>query len=317
MGNEMTSDLSNRLAELMAGLSVGAFLAEVDAAERRLTLHVPSGTDTKTVRIEVMAALDDGQPPIEVKVKVLAHNLRDVARPRSVEHLLKTFASGTVIFDPTFVARRAQSLVDSARACRREFGKSVQGIYFDPIQRAMHVVMPAAATPSTALEYHQRILDITRKGTEQNWPFSVRVVSKTPRLDVTPVDSASAPFYRTVVRALRRSLAPSAIALAVTSLALPAAANVATDTASGKTGHVSSIADVAGRYGMLYSLSVFADSQNVFVDRAFTATGMATFFGDTRTQPVGPLVRVAQTVRRTIVQDTDSASGPAGASPGS
>jgi hypothetical protein len=223
-----------------------------------------------------------------------------------------------VIFDPTLVARRAQALVQAARACRGEFGKRVEGVYFDPIQRAMHVVMPTAAHPSAALEAHQRILDITRMDTQQSWPFSVRVVSKTPRIDVTPVDAASAPFYRMIGRALRRSLAPSAIALAITSVALPAAANT-TEAARGKAGQGTSISDVAGRYGMLYSLSVFADSQNAIVDRAFTVTGMATFFGDEQTKPVAPLVRVAQTVRRTIVQDTDSgASGAAGANgPGS
>jgi hypothetical protein len=315
----MTTDFSDRLRKAVSTLSVGAFLAVVDRAGTCLTLHVREGIDLATAReyaLEGLRAAD-----LDIEVKLVAHNVRRVAEPKSIEYWLEVFASGVVVFDPTLVAYRAQTMLRAARACRQELGKHIGGIYFDPKLRTMQVVIPAAASPADVRDFQREVVDIVRgttaKGGENAWPFTIRVTAKTPRGDVTPVDAASVSFYRGLARLVRRSMAPGAIALAITGAALPAAAKAPANAPMGNAA-TAATAEVAGKYGILYGLSVFADGQTLGDN--FAATGMATYFGDGRSQP-GLIVRVAQSGGRIIVRDisvSDADAGAAGpAGPGS
>ncbi len=318
----MTPETMDRLREAVSALSVGAFLAVVDRAGTCLTLHVREGIDLQAARryaVEGLQAAD-----IDLEVKLVAHNVRRAAAPKSIEKWLEVFASGTVIFDPTLVAYRARTMLRAARACRQELGKHISGIYFEPKLRAMQVVVPAAVTPADARDFQREVVDIVRgttaNGREDAWPFSVRIVSKTPRGEVTPVDAASASFSRTLARIVRRSLAPGAVALAITSVALPAAAKAPANVQSALGNPAATaMAEVTGKYGILYGLSVFADGQTP--GDSFAASGMAAYFGDANAQPMGPVVQLAQSGRRILVRDvtvndTDAgAAGPAG--PGS
>lgn len=321
----MKHELSERLNQVVASLSVGAFLAEFDEVGFHLTVHVKAGADLEQARREVIAATRLTGRAVEVRV--VPHQLRHLAAPRSIEYWLKQFAGGTVIFDPTLVAGRARALLQAARAWRREFDGRITGIYFVPAQRTMCVVMPEAADAASALEYQRRLLAAISEGaaTGDRWPFALRVTATMPRGELTPVDAASAPMYRRLARFIRRGLAPGAFALAVASLSLPAAANKPPQGVPGVIGAKAGMPAADVRYGVLWGLSVFADGQSLPAGGAFATSGLEKFFGEDHAG--GDLVlRVAQSgnldrpVRRTIIRDiTDSSSesGPGGASPGS
>ena len=305
----MTSEFSKRLSEAVAGISAGVFVAAVDARQSCLTLHVRAGGDTASATRQAREALR--LAGAEIDVKVLAHSLRSVASPRSIEHWLKVFASGGVIFDPTLVAQRAQSLLDAAKACRRELGKLVRGIYFHPDQRVMYVVMPSVDAAG-AFEQQQRLIASIAAGAGR-LPFALRVTTKAPRGNLTPVDAASVPLFGRLARFVRRGAVPGAIALAVSSLALPAAAN---SPQPGKTSFDAAIAakgNATDRYGVLWSLSVFADGQS---NGAFAAKGLESFFGNGEFSD-NPIIRLAQSRRPPVIlRDTDS-GGPGPGTAGS
>jgi hypothetical protein len=295
----------DRLRQAVTTLSVGAFLAVVDRAGACLTLHVREGIDIAAARAHAIEGL--GAANIDIEVKLVAHNVRRVASPRSIEYWLQVFASGVVIFDPTLVAHRARTMLRAARACRQELGKHISGIYFDPKLRAMQVVIPAAVSPAEARDFQREVNDVVRgttaNGGELAWPFTVRVTAKTPRGEVTPVDAASVSFYRDLARVVRRGLAPGAIALAIASVAVPAAAKVPADAAT-------AIAETQGKFGILYGLSVFADGQTA--GDSFAATGMAAFFGDGSARPA-PFVQLAQGGGRILLRDVSvNDAGPSG-----
>lgn len=310
----MTSELFTRLNEAIASLSVGVFAATVDSKQSCLTLHVRAGGNMAYASSQAREALR--LAGAEIDVRVLSHTLRSVASPRSIEQWLKVFASGSVIFDPTLVAQRAQSLLDAAKACRREFGKLVTGVYFHPDQRVMYVVMPSATDAAGALDHQQRLLGLIGAGAAR-LPFAVRVTSKVPRGNLTPVDAASAPLFGRLMRFIRRGTVPGAIALAVSSLALPAAANTPQPGRTSFDAAVAAKSSANDRYGVLWSLSVFSDGQSLSANGAFAAKGLENFFGDSQLSD-NPIVRLAQTRRpRTIIRDTDTDSGgpgPGGAS---
>jgi hypothetical protein len=302
----MTNDSLMRFKQAIAGLSVGAFAGVIDGNQSRFTLHIRAGADVAAARRAALAALRSAG--VEIDVKVLSHTLRSVASPRSIEHWLKVFATGTVIFDPTLVAQRAQALLDAARTCRHELGKLVSGIYFHPGQRVMYVVIPSAGDQASALGHQQRLVGSIGTRVDaalgaDRWPIALRVTSKVPRGELTPVDAASAPFHRRLARFIRRGMVPGAVAVALTSLAVPAAANTAQSE----------------RYGVLWSLSVFSDGQSLAGKGTFAAKGLESFFGDDRHLSANPIVRFAQTNRRVIIRDTDANapdSGGEGPGPG-
>ncbi|MBX3501462.1 MAG: hypothetical protein KF889_18635 [Alphaproteobacteria bacterium] len=297
----MLSTVLQRLNRAAIGLPAGAFVASLDESLNCLTLHVRAGIDMEAARRDARRALS--LAGVETAVQVQSHTLRSVASPRSIEHWLKMFATGTVVFDPTLVAQRAQALLDAARACRRELGKRVTGVYFHPGQRVMYVVIPSATDQAGALECQRRLLGSIGKG----GPFALRVTSKVPRGDLTAVDSASAPLHRRLAHFIRRAMVPGAVAVALASLAVPAAANTAhrasspLDVAVGATKN-----GPTDRYGMLRGLSVFSDGQSLSGNGTFATAGLASFFGEESKPSANPIIRLAQVRRPTvIIRDAD------------
>lgn len=306
----MANDLLKRVGEAAASLSVGGFVAAIDARQSCLTLHVRAGGDTVSATRQAREALRLAGADIDVKV--LAHSLRSVASPRSIEHWLKVFANGSVVFDPTLVAQRAQSLLDAAKTCRRELGKLVTGVYFHPDQRVMYVVMPSVDAAG-ALEHQHRLIGSIAADAGR-LPFALRVTAKAPRGNLTPVDAASVPLFGRLARLIRRGTVPGAIALAVSSLALPAAANTPQPGTTSFDAAIAAKGNASDRYGVLWSLSVFSDGQS---NGAFAAKGLESFFGNAGFSD-NPIVRLAQSRRPPVIlRDTDSNSGPSGGVGGS
>src|SRR5690349_1254315 len=111
----MTTDFTDRLRKAVPSLSLCAFLAVVDRAGTCLTLHVREGIDL--AKAHKIAVEDLRAQGIELEVKLVAHTVRHVAMPRSIEYWLEVFASGVVVFDPTLVAYRARTKIGRA-SCR-------------------------------------------------------------------------------------------------------------------------------------------------------------------------------------------------------
>src|SRR5262249_12830509 len=103
----------------------------------------------------------------------------------------------------------------------------------------------------------------------------VRVVTDLPRRRLVPVDARSASVIRTMGRAIRHWLAPGAIAIAVTTIAVPAAAHSnATNQGHDRVSAAGPNVRAAGEFGILFGLAVFADGPRQNEPDAFASSGL-------------------------------------------
>lgn len=309
----MQADIRGNLISVAAPV----FLADMDHATSRLRLHVRRGIDVAEVRSRAQAAVDAAGQPVEVIVR--AHDLGQLAYPRSLENWLDRFQLGEVIHDPTMIVSRAKALLLAAQACRDAMGRQVKGVFFDPSQRTLLVLIKGGkdgATPATR--------DWVCKLVDEAWSqasgdsaasvarISVQAVVRLPQGDLVPVDAASASMSRRISRSIRRWLAPLALLLAAGAIAGPAAAKTEGRQPAFSSGDSQSTSTV--RYGVLSGLSVFSEGQRRYELDAFASRGLNMFFGSTASRGQG--VQVAQgNVTRAELQDVDT--GTANGNPGS
>jgi hypothetical protein len=281
------------LGQLRLGrLPAGFFLASVDPTRARLILHARAGSNEREARSQVLSAV--AQAGVDLDVNIQLHRVRKLAFPRSIEHWLANIEVGTIIYDPTLIARRARALLSAATACRAEFGKLVGGIYFDPKQRTLIVAISAAVGPQLVGEFHQRAMrvitavwDAPGAGasavSDSAMPFAVRVMHEANDRNLVPVDAASATISWRIRNVLRSGLLPSTVGLAVAAFAVPAFA-ARTDIQHDRTvpAHIggSPSANLLADYGVLAGLSVFTEGQAPSRLDGFGISGMRGYFGD-------------------------------------
>ncbi len=303
-------------AEIRGNLiSVAApvFLADMDHVTSRLRLHVRRGINESEVRSRAQAALDAAGQPVEVVVR--SHDLGQLAHPRSLENWLDRFQLGEVIHDPTMIVSRARALLLAAKACRDAMGRQAKGVFFDPSNRTLLVLIKGGKDGATLAtrDWVRNLVDEAWASDESVAKISVQAVTSLPRGDLVPVDAASASMGRRISSSIRRWLAPLALLLAAGAIAGPAAAKSSDarqpTITSGDTQSAGTV-----RYGVLTGLSVFAEGQRRHEMDAFASRGMNMFFGSTVHRGLG--VQVAQgNVTRAELQDVDT--GTANGNPGS
>jgi hypothetical protein len=273
---------------------------------------VRRGVDVAEVRARVQAALDSASQPVEVVVR--AHDLGQLAFPRSLEHWLDRFQLGDVIHDPTMIVARARALLLAARACREAMGSQARGIFFDPARRAL-LVLAKGGRNGVAASTHAWVRSLV----DEAWAraaadadasiaaaakVSVQAVASLPKGDLVPVDARSASIGRRIGSAMRRWLAPLALVLAAGAIAAPATAK----TDGRQPAISSSAAGSAGKqatgpagFGVLTGLSVFADGQSRYQPDAFASSGLKMFFGSTVQRGQGTQVAQGNIRRRSQV----------------
>jgi hypothetical protein len=255
-------------------------------------LHVPAGADVDALKSAAERAIGKFQQPIGISIR--AHNLRQIAFPTSLEHWLKRFEVGDVMHDPTLIVARARKLLIAAKSCRAELGKAVNGLFFDPDRRTLFVLLRGGSDAGTTAALRARVAAILHETWdrpeargEQGGPdqlhVDVQVVTDLPARKLVAVDAKSASLTRRIGRALRRLLAPGAVAIAVTAVAVPAAAR----TDAGRPGHgdagvTGMNVRPAGEFGVLFGLAVFADGQRQAETDAFASSGLQRYFGELR-----------------------------------
>jgi hypothetical protein len=279
----MQGKFQRAFASVLGELGTPVFLAGLNPSGSWLTLHVRAGCDAARLKSRTQLALEQAGEPIRVSVRV--HNLRQLANPRSLEHWLKRFDAGHAVYDPTMVLSRARGLLSVAKSCRTTFGNSIGGFFFDPDQRTFFVLNRNKSDAATASAIRLRVESILRQTldgtTSQPW-INVQVVPDLPRRKLIPIDARSASLAHKVIRTIRRWLAPIAIALAVTGAAVPAAAHLDTQQAGRQAIGTSTVKNVRAdnEFGVLFGLSVFADSQRRDELDAFASAGLRMYFGE-------------------------------------
>jgi hypothetical protein len=289
-------------------ISVAApvFLADMDHANARLRLHVRRGINAGQVQSQAQTAVDAAGLPVEVVVR--SHDLLQLAYPRSLEHWLNRFQLGEVIHDPTMIVSRARVLLEAAKACRIAMGAQARGVFFDPGQRTLLVLIKGGKDGAgrATREWVRSLVDevwALRDSSEAPAKVAVQVVTSLPRGDLVPVDTASASIGRRIGSSVRRWLAPLALLLAAGAIAGPAAAKTDGRQPAYSAGNAQATGKV--QYGVLTGLSVFAEGQRRELD-AFAARGLNMFFGDSVRRGQGVLVAARETLRRANLSDVDA-----------
>ena len=285
-------DFARILLQELRGEGAPVFLAGIDHQRSRLTLHVHTGCDVDQVRNQAQRAL--AKAGEQIRISVRAHRLHQLAFPRSLEHWLKRFDVDELLHDPTLIMARGRGLVMAAKSCRSAIGNVIRGIFFDPDRRTLFVLHRSKSDAATVAALRLRVATIVNEvwdssaahpehSTESQTRINVQVVSNLPRRKMVPVDAMSASLAGRMGRAIRRWRAPGAVALAIATVAVPAAAH----TDAGQLGHRSIRAEgigtsvrASGEFGVLFGLSVFADGPQRWESDAFASAGLRLYFGD-------------------------------------
>jgi len=258
------------LDAILGEIKTPIFLADLDKQRSKLTLHVSEGADVASLQGAAKRASAKIAESVEVSVRT--HRLHKLAHPRSIEHWLRQFATGEIIYDPTMVMSRARGLVATAQACRSALGDAIRGSFFDPTHRTLFVLdsrKPAHATLNLAPRvratveqaWDQAMDQVGHNARDRYWT-SIQVVADLPHRELVPVDAGSASAVRSMRRTVRRWFAPLALALALTGIAVPASA------------------DVGSQFGILKALSVFGDNAVPSKLDFFAVAGLHQYFGE-------------------------------------
>lgn len=302
------------LEAVLGEIKTPIFLAELDTQQSRLTLHISKGPNVVSLKTAAERASAKVGEPINVSVR--AHRLHKLAHPRSVEHWVRQFATGEIVYDPTMVISRARGLLAAVKTCRVALGNTIRGSYFDPTHRTLFVLdggKTASATLSLAPRvrstieeaWDQAMTKIGPHARDRYWT-SIQVVGELPHRRLIPVDAVSASLAHGIRRAIRRWSTPVALALALVGIAVPASAHVGSVKLGQQSGGQIASENANDEYGILTGLSVFADNAVPQKLDLFAFAGLHEYFGEKKFAANG--VRVAAVYRcpdGTIVADKD------------
>lgn len=260
----MDVHLRKVLASVIGRLSAPVFLAGYEENTSTLTLHVRTALATDALKLEAERAIV--QAGLLLSIRVRGHRLSKLTHPLSLEHWLRRFGTGEIVYDPTHIASRARGLVAAATSCRAGVGSAVVANFFDPSRRSLIVFARLAKDATQALAMRLRIAEIARNAWRQVVDTSgniyamaqstapqlnVHVVANPPAGMFVPVDRRSASLIAKMRRGMRRWIAAATVAVSMAfgsaAYAKPAP-NVATPTPPVQT-----------EWGILPGLSVFAE----------------------------------------------------------
>ena len=186
--------------EALAGLSVPVFLAGFDGDETpRLTLHVARPSDRQSLQREAAAAMARAGVAVECRVRPLDHRCLDLAC--TLQDVMRSFAHGEIVYDPTESISRTKALLDLSQRLRSALGYGLRGVYLEPDSRTLYL----ACRPKEFLEggavddAKQQRVEADAKAAVSGWraeapasfDLSVRLCFELPAMPLLPIDAAS------------------------------------------------------------------------------------------------------------------------------
>lgn len=262
------------LRNAIVAYSGSVFAAGFNQAAGQVVIHTCNRGFLKTAVSDLAASVRAQVPTLRVVVKT--HDVRAIAKPRSLESWVSSFKGQEILFDPTAVCSRASMLVDGVRIMRAEFAGEVTGYYLDARARILLVLAPNAATgagSSLAQRVSERWSSLDQVHRSADGQFELRSV--TPRVVDTLPDRELVPVDKKSIRGMPRSMSR----LAQSFIASIIASGLAMGTAVAHT--PASFADQANKFGALGSLSVFSDGAVGSSTEAFASAGLDLYFGAT------------------------------------
>ena len=275
----MDMHLRKVLASVVGRLSAPIFLAGYEEKTFTLTLHVRTALATEVLKREAERAVV--QAGLLLNVRVRGHRLSTLTHPHSLEHWLRRFGTGEVVYDPTHIALRARGLVAAATSCRTGIGSAIVASFFDPSRRSLVVFARLAKDATEALAMRLRIAAIARKAWQQAMDatghahalaqsaapqLNVHVVANAPVGSFVPVDSRSASFLSKVRGSARRWAGATVLAVSMAFGATAAHAKLTTPSAG--------TSSVQTEWGVLPGLSVFAEGSASSETEPFALEGL-------------------------------------------
>lgn len=267
------------LASVIGTLSAPIFLADYAEKTSTLTLHVRSALATDALKVEAERAVVHAGLLLSVRVR--GHRLSKLTHPQSLEHWLRRFGTGEIVYDPTHIASRARGLVAAATSCRAGVGSVIVANFFDASRRCLVIVARLAEDATQALATRLRIAEIARNAWKQAIDttgnlyamaqstapqLNVHVVANAPVGEFVPVDSRSASLVGRARRSVRQWLAATAVAVSM-AFGSTAYAKPAPNTPAANP-------PVQTEWGILPGLSVFAEGSGKAETEPFALEGL-------------------------------------------
>lgn len=274
----MDIHLRKVLASVIGRLSAPVFLADLEEQTSTLTLHVRAALATEALKLEAERAVV--QAGLLLSVRLRGHRLSKLTHPHSLEHWLRRFGTGEIVYDPTHIASRARGLVAAAASCRQGVGSGIVANFFDPSRRSLVVFARLTKDTAQALTMRLRIAEIAQKAWRQAIDttgsayamaqstapqLNVHVVANVPAGTFVPVDRRSASLLSRMRRGVRRWFAATAVAVAMTFGATAANAKLTTPAVN---------PPVQTEWGILPGLSVFAEGSTNAETEPFALEGL-------------------------------------------
>jgi hypothetical protein len=215
----ISSDISTGLAKLNAPV----FLAQCGnkAGKKVVTIHSsePRLSHNFVRYTEKALGIDGDSVTLELK----RHSMGALMRPKSLEALCSQFGKDEVIYDPTRVISRMNSLVGLAKSIRLALGPKVNLIGFESRRRTLYVILDQKVQDAAVTALQDTMLRVAgvvekwRNGARPDYDLSIRVGFEAPLASrLVAVDARS--VVTSMSRVLSGKLARVARALGLATL---------------------------------------------------------------------------------------------------
>jgi hypothetical protein len=201
-GRSGVSD-NQQVAAVLARQKSPLFLARSVTGARKptLSLHTSDGTAPRDMARRVAADL--AMAGVDVDCRVVGTKPAKLSR-KSLEAMAKVFGSGEIVYDPTGLVTRTESVLSLARRIRTEAKATLRGIFLDPDRRTLFVILDRKAFPAETKELLAKRVEAMAEiaGSVQAWraadapgfELAIRIGFELPvSVQAIPVDRKSVP----------------------------------------------------------------------------------------------------------------------------
>lgn len=175
------------------------FLAAMDngSSLRRSAVTIHASDETLSVEQERALGIAVREADIHVRVRVKRYSLERLATPKSIEKFYEPFRHDAILSDPTGAFLRAKELLTLTADLRRQFGKTIEKIFWRAETGELLLVVDAATASSDEDRSAEILLNaeaILSGRTDQSirrYVKKIDVVRRQPSGRLTPVDELS------------------------------------------------------------------------------------------------------------------------------
>ncbi|MCB1459437.1 MAG: hypothetical protein KDJ48_09275 [Nitratireductor sp.] len=227
------------MRRLFEALHFPIFLARETVRDNTRMIEVHT---TSSARKGVAAAVESALKAEGQEARVVVHGHGDFLQPNTLETLRDRFGRGRIVYDPTGAFARMDALISCSKAIRSRIGEHVCGIFLEPANRTLYLVLSAIKGNTPEME-RKLVVSATVRSAEaavSDWrlanrgmePFPIVAIPELPTgYPLIPVDGFSGHFHRSggVARSFKGAVTAVLASLGMVTGTVAATAHVGND----------------------------------------------------------------------------------------